>query len=156
MLAPLLVAAALAGQAAPAAAPPVDTATAMSYDPLDTSRPFVNPAVAHTAARRKQAAARKRAQRVNRAIQERYAAEQYRREQERLAPLLLQAEAVRAQQYYQYQAGAALQDLGIAARQNAATNRLRAVGELGPGYIPALNAPRVITPAEVIQSQLGR
>lgn len=139
MFTSLILAAALTGQA-PAANP---------Y--------FVpNPSVQHTIAKKRAAEARRQAQRRNRAIQEQYAAQQRMLEAERLAPLVSQVQRDQANTYYQYQAGAAMRDLGMSARQNAATLRMRSISEFGPGYWPALDAPRYVSPAEVINRQLGR
>lgn len=75
--------------------------------------------------------------------------------QERMAAIYAQQQATQAQAYYNYQAGQAMQNLGVAARQDAETNRLRYLSRYGPGPLMILNAPRVVTPTEVIQSQLA-
>lgn len=152
MLATLMVSTVLLAQAkrpAPPAPPPLLARPAEDHSQFNSN-------IQHTIQKRREAAAKKKNARINRAIRERYEAEEARNFQERMAPLILQQQANQANQYYQYSTANALQNIGNAAAQNALSNRARVVGQYGPGYLPALEAPRVVTPNEVIQQQIGR
>jgi hypothetical protein len=138
MISALILSAALAGQA-PRASSLVARPASAGHDTVIRKR--------------REAEARKRYARINRALNERYQAEQQLRQAERLAPLIARQQEAQAQMYYQYQAGAALQNIGVAARQDAQTNRLREIGQFGPGYLPALAAPSFVPPSEIIRRQ---
>lgn len=145
MFCSLILAAALASQAKPA---PAATATATAA-----------PVTRGLTPERREAARARNAARARQARADRDLARQDAYEwmlhEERMAPVYAAQQAAQVQAYYQMQSAQAMQDVGIAARQDAETRRLRYLSQYGPGQMMIMNAPRAITPAEVIQSQLG-
>lgn len=151
MFAALLLSASMVSQAPPPLiarpdAPTTPPAASASAPAKTTAKAEIQ----RTIEKRREAQAKKKAARINRALNARYEAAEERLHQEKMAPYYLQQRAADASAFYQAQAGAAMQDFGIAARQNAETYRMRAIGQYGPGYLPVLNVPPVVTPTEVI------
>jgi|GEM_PF-4393684 len=144
MFAALLLSATMVAQAPP---PPPMIARP------DRPTTSVNSNIQHTIKKKREAQAKKKAARINRALTARQEAAEERLHRERMAPYYLQQRAADASAYYQFQAGAAMQDMGLAARQNAETYRMRMIDQYGPGYLPLMNVPRVMTPTEIINQQ---
>jgi hypothetical protein len=100
-------------------------------------------------------AARARAARVGKALRDHYNAVEEQEFQRLMAPAYAQQQIDEARAYHQQQQAEALNRMATAAQIDAETNRLRYLSRLSLGQIQMMNVPRVVTPAEVIQSQLG-
>jgi phage terminase Nu1 subunit (DNA packaging protein) len=147
MFCSLILAAALAGQAPRPT--PGDAAAGITT----TNARGLTPEQRREAARARNLARTRQAQVARE--QARSDAYEWMLHEERMAPVYAAQQAAQVQAYSQLQSAEAWQNIGIAARVDAETRRLRYLSQYGPGQLMILNAPRVITPAEVIQSQLG-
>lgn len=109
-------------------------------------------------AKRKAQASNKRITKGIRAFQANAAQVYAQREAERLAPIRAMEAATAASAAYQHQAGQALNNIGIAARQNAETNRLRELNRNNQNLYPGvpMMGPTVgptQTPGQLIAEQ---